>query len=143
MRPRWKGFSEFMFWGCFTSDKKGPCHIWRPETMTEKKAAAEVLESREIEARFQWKLETGVWLMGLRHKPGLKPKWRRTESTGKLIRREKGNGVDWYRYQTQILMPSYCPSRNNVRLIVRGHLFRKIRRLHTLLGTYSSVRFVP
>jgi hypothetical protein len=24
-RRRWKGVSEFMFWGCFSYDKKGPC----------------------------------------------------------------------------------------------------------------------
>ncbi len=51
--------------------------------MTEKKAAAEVLEilnaSREAEARLRWELETGVSRMGLRNKPGLKPKWRWTE----------------------------------------------------------------
>jgi hypothetical protein len=27
MSQRWKGVSEFMFWGYFTYDKKGPCHI--------------------------------------------------------------------------------------------------------------------
>jgi transposase len=26
-RTRWKGHSEFMFWGCFTYDKKGPFYI--------------------------------------------------------------------------------------------------------------------
>jgi len=24
---RWKGYSEFMFWGCFSYDHKGPCYI--------------------------------------------------------------------------------------------------------------------
>jgi transposase len=32
VRRRWKGASDFMFWGCFSYDKKGPCHIWSPET---------------------------------------------------------------------------------------------------------------
>jgi transposase len=32
IRERWKGYSEFMFWGCFSYDKKGPCHIWKSET---------------------------------------------------------------------------------------------------------------
>lgn len=26
-KNRWKGFSDFMFWGCFSYDHKGPCHI--------------------------------------------------------------------------------------------------------------------
>lgn len=113
IRPRWKGFSEFMFWGCFSYDKKGPCHIWRPETAAEKKAANQVLETLnadlEADARLRWELETGISRMGLRNKPGAKPKWRWTEATGKLVRREKGNGVDWYRYQTQILIPKLLP----------------------------------
>jgi hypothetical protein len=41
IRERWKGYSEFMFWGCFLYDCKGPCHIWRPETAQEKRLAAE------------------------------------------------------------------------------------------------------
>ena len=34
---------EFMFWGSFSYDKKGPCHIWRPETTQEKKTAEKEL----------------------------------------------------------------------------------------------------
>lgn len=113
IRPRWKGYSEFMFWGCFTYDKKGPFHIWQPETAKEKKAADEALEvlnaSLEAEARLRWELESGVARIGLRSKPGSKPKWRWCEATGKLIRRQKGNGVDWYRHQTQILIPKLLP----------------------------------
>ena len=26
-----------MFWGSFSFDKKGPCHVWEPETPQEKK----------------------------------------------------------------------------------------------------------
>jgi transposase len=32
IRERWKGYSEFIFWCCFSYDKKGPCHCWLPET---------------------------------------------------------------------------------------------------------------
>ena len=41
IRRRWKGFKQFMFWGCFSYDKKGPCHIWEEETAKEKKEAKE------------------------------------------------------------------------------------------------------
>ena len=45
IRRCWKGVTEFMFWGSFSYDKKGPCHIWKPETAQEKKAAeAELAE---------------------------------------------------------------------------------------------------
>ncbi len=49
IRRRWKGFTEFTFWGCFTYDEKGACHIFRPETAQEKKIAEEVL--KEINTR--------------------------------------------------------------------------------------------
>ena len=39
IRERWKGYSEFMFWGCFTYDFKGACYIWKTETAAEKRAA--------------------------------------------------------------------------------------------------------
>ena len=39
IRKRWKGHAEFMFWGCYSYDRKGPCHIWTPETAQEKKLA--------------------------------------------------------------------------------------------------------
>ena len=44
IRRRWKGHSEFMFWGCFSYDKKGPFHIWKAESTKEKKAAKEELK---------------------------------------------------------------------------------------------------
>ena len=31
IKRRWKGFQEFMFWGSFSYDKKGPCHVWEKE----------------------------------------------------------------------------------------------------------------
>jgi hypothetical protein len=37
IRRRWKGFSEFMFWGCFSCDFKGHCHIWRTQTVSQRK----------------------------------------------------------------------------------------------------------
>ena len=45
VRERQKEYSEFMFWGCFTYDKKGPCHIWTPETKQEKEEAQKAIES--------------------------------------------------------------------------------------------------
>ena len=43
---RWKGFSEFMFWGCFSYNKKGPCHVWEAKTAQEKRARKEDLDAR-------------------------------------------------------------------------------------------------
>jgi hypothetical protein len=46
IRRRWKGFFEFLFWGSFTYDKKGPCHVWEKETAKEKKEMKEDLDAR-------------------------------------------------------------------------------------------------
>ena len=46
IRRRWKGFKEFMFWGCFSYDKKGPCHVWEDETPKEKREAERWLEAQ-------------------------------------------------------------------------------------------------
>jgi transposase len=113
IRERWKGYSEFMFWGCFSYNQKGPCHIWKPETPREKRDAEKHLEelNRDLEPvmQEQWELETGMRRMGLRNKGGRKPTWKWGPKTGKLTRRKDGAGVDWYRYQTQILIPKLIP----------------------------------
>ena len=33
-----------MFWGCFSYDYKGSCHIWKAESAAEKTAAARSIE---------------------------------------------------------------------------------------------------
>jgi transposase len=103
IRNRWKGFSEFMFWGCFSWDKKGPCHIWTKETAQEKKQAQEELdnlnEALEDQLQAEWELVTGIRRLDLRQrKSGPRPKWRFTKANGKLIRDSQTGGIDWYRY---------------------------------------------
>ena len=112
IRRRWKRYAELMFWGSFSYDKKGPCHIWKPETAAEKKAAQADLDrlNQEIEpqAKEEWELETSMKRMGLRNPGGKKPTWKFTEKTGKLTRSGKG-GIDWYRYQQKILLAKLIP----------------------------------
>ena len=43
--------------------------------------------------------------IGLRNKPGTKPQWRWTKETGKAVREGKKGGIDWWRYQQEILIP--------------------------------------
>jgi len=54
-RIKWKGFIKFIFWGCFSWYRKGPFHIWKPETEAEKKEAAEAINTwnRETEPVFK------------------------------------------------------------------------------------------
>jgi hypothetical protein len=103
LRPRWKGFSEFMFWGSFTWCEKGPCHIWKPETKADQKTAAKDLEAinaiLETVKKAEWELQTGMRrLRTTRNIRGSKPVWKWTKKTGKLTRDSKAGGIDWYRY---------------------------------------------
>lgn len=113
IRERWKGYSEFMFWGCFTYDKKGPCHCWIPETKQEKRdAEIEInMMNEELEPilREEWELANGMRRMSLRNLPGTKPQWRWNQKNGKLSRQAGGGGIDWYRYQKKILIPKLFP----------------------------------
>jgi len=112
IRERWAGYQEFMFWGCFSWDSKGPCYIWEKETAQEKKQADEAIATlnAEIEPilKEQWELSTGIQRLGLRNKGGRKPTWKFTAKTGKLIRLGKG-GIDWWRYRKHILEPLLLP----------------------------------
>ncbi len=112
IRNRWKGYTEFMIWACFSYDKKGPIYIWKPETVRERKLAQEEIDefnkAIETEKQEEWGLITGVRRLGLRSRPGKKPQWKFTEKTGKLIRKGNG-GIDWYRYNKEIVRGKLIP----------------------------------
>jgi hypothetical protein len=101
-RVCYKGFSEFIFWGCFSYERKGPMHCWKTETVKEKKAATKELERvnlalepfmREIWDRLQAEIDARP---GRRRGRG--PEWKWDEAHGKIVRDSTG-GIDWYRYQ--------------------------------------------
>lgn len=112
IRERWKGYSEFMFWGCFSYEKKGPCHCWKPESKKEKEYSINQInalnELLEPIMKEEWELLNSIRRMGLRKKPGRAPKWQWNEKNGKLVR-SKGAGIDWWRYQSQVLIPKLIP----------------------------------
>ena len=67
-----------MFWGSFTYDTKGPCHIWVPETKKEKEESEKVINemNRELEPIFkeEWELTNGIRRMNIQRQPaGRKP----------------------------------------------------------------------
>lgn len=80
IRERWKGYSEFMFWACFSYDKKGLCHCWIPETKQEQRDAeveiAIINEELEPILREVWELANGICQLSLRILPGTKPQWQ-------------------------------------------------------------------
>jgi transposase len=112
IRERWKGYSEFMFWGSFSYAKKGPCHCYMPETKKEKdQAEKKILEMNTILEpilRTEWELETGMERIGLQTRSGAKPQWRWDNKHGKLVR-QGGKGIDWWRYQACVLIPKLIP----------------------------------
>jgi hypothetical protein len=103
-----------MFWGCFLYYEKGPCYIWKDKTAAEKRAATKDLEARNAAVeemnRRVWEITSGIRCVGLRNKPGNKPKWKHTKKNGAFVRTKslKG-GIDWYRYQEVILKKKLLP----------------------------------
>ena len=103
-----------MFWGCFSYDQKGPCHIWEDETPAEKKEAKKWLEERNAEleplCKQAWELKTALQRLRItRNVGGPKPRWRWCEKTGKLERKASRGGIDWYRYYKVILEKKLLP----------------------------------
>lgn len=97
----------------FSYDKKGPKHIWEPETAQERAAAQKEIDAlnaaREPELRAQWQLSTGVRRLNLRRQnPRRKLTWKFTEKTGKLVHKSTG-GINWYRYSKVILLGKLIP----------------------------------
>ena len=116
-KARWKGYSDFMFWGCFSYNFKGPCHIWEKETAKEKKESEKAIhlmnKQREPEARAAWEIETSLRRIRLNRPgktPGIQPQWKYTKGRGFLARDPQGKGgIDWWRYRVNILLPKLVP----------------------------------
>jgi hypothetical protein len=114
VRSRWKNGSEFMFWACFSWDKKGPFHIWKKEKAAQKKAAQAEIDAynsvHEMEARCEWELSTAMRRLRLGRNPGgKKPVWKFTAARGAMTRTGKAGGIDAIRYRREVLIPKLIP----------------------------------
>ncbi|NJO32579.1 MAG: hypothetical protein HC869_05015 [Rhodospirillales bacterium] len=73
IRRRWKDFSEFMFWGCFSWNRKGPYHIWQRETAKEREEVEKELEelntTLESTLRTEWEFSQDIKRTNLRRRP--------------------------------------------------------------------------
>jgi hypothetical protein len=98
IQERWKGFSEFMFWGCFLYNFKGLCYIWKSETTQECKESKQVIglwnTAIELALFTQWDLKTKQRCSNSRYKGGRKPQWKFSAETGKFVQTSKG-GINW------------------------------------------------
>lgn len=119
IRRRWKGFSEFMFWGCFTYDKKGPCHVWEKQSAADKIAMNKDLDARnkriEVANKRKWQKTQREWLKKWiddhdgRRPGGVRKKWVHNEDNGAFVVRPGRGGINWYRYQKEILLAKLFP----------------------------------
>jgi hypothetical protein len=114
VRLRWHRASEFMFWGCFLYDKKGPCYIWKSETVQEKRAAKKEIDklNKEMEPvlKAEWELNHRMERLCIGgNVPGPKPKWKMNAENRALVRTKGKGGIDWWRYQQVILKPKLIP----------------------------------
>jgi hypothetical protein len=114
IRRRWKGFTEFIFWGGFSYDEKGACHIFQPETAQEEKIADEVLEEinkrNEPLCRACWEVAQALLdLQRVRPRRGWPPQWCFTKKWGKVVWEGKREGIDWWLYLTKVLIPKLFP----------------------------------
>ena len=118
IRRRWKGFSEFMFWGSFSYDKKGPCHVWEKETPEEKRDCKADLDTRNLliekANKQKWEKEQRKWLRDWKKAHGRAPRgvrkvWKHNEKTGAFVVKNRRGGINWYRYQKRILIEKLLP----------------------------------
>ena len=50
---RYRSYTELMFWGCYTSELRGPCYLFGKETTAERNAAKEDLRDRNADYYLQ------------------------------------------------------------------------------------------
>jgi len=121
IRPRWKGYSEFMFWGCFTYKEKGPCYIYPRETVEMRKRALgrvdKLNEIMEPLKKVEWEASEQERRQKLKRKPGKPCTWKWNKENGKL-ERSKGGGIDWFRYWSEIQTPKLIPFAKRVNGII-------------------------
>jgi len=66
-----------MFWGSFSYDKKGPCHIWEKETAQQKRERKADLDAKntliEKANKQKWEKQQRKWLRDWTKAHGRKP----------------------------------------------------------------------
>ena len=111
VQHRYKGFTELMFWGCYTAEVRGPCYMFNKESIDEKKVAQKDLADKNSDYLVQQQVIKEHFLAEQAKKPKSRRRKRVPKPDGVLLERKKSNkgGIDWYRYQTFILLPRLIP----------------------------------
>lgn len=97
-----------MWQSCFTYFEKGLYYIWEVETAEEKEATVDLAarNAEKYEKDFaDWLAKRPLTRLQIRDSqiPGVKPQFRHIEANGAFIRKEGKGGIDWYRYQINII----------------------------------------
>ena len=108
---RYRGYTELMFWAAYTSELKGPSYMFSKETTAEKDQAREDLAQRNSHIDAQQQIVREHFLAEQAKKPKSRRLKRIPKVQGVRYDRNKSSkgGIDWYRYQTYVLLPRLIP----------------------------------
>jgi hypothetical protein len=107
-----------MFWGCFTYDFKGPCHIYYPENEFQKEENTEIIEqlnNSEIEAECriafdkQEREKEEKWNTKGQKWPKKRASWEVFWKNNQFKKGLSRGGVDNIRYMYEVLEPHLIP----------------------------------
>ena len=92
-----------MFWGAFSFNKKGPCHVWEKETAEEKRERKADLDARNSlikkANKQKWEKEQRKWLRDWkkvhgRAPGGVRKVWKHNEKTGAFVMKNRRGGIN-------------------------------------------------
>jgi hypothetical protein len=115
---RYNNYSEAMFWGCFTYDCKGPCHIYYKETDEQKELYNQQIQHNNIQLEAEIHEEfdqiqaqkEAEWQSKGKKKPGKPASWEVywKQHMQKRNSKYKG-GIDNMRYTYECIIPLLIP----------------------------------
>lgn len=93
---RYRGYTEMMFWGCYTSEMLGPSFMFTKETAPEKNEAKEDLNDRNSDYLAQQQIIKEHFLAEQAKKPKSRRLKRIPKPDGVLLERNKNfrGGID-------------------------------------------------
>lgn len=120
---RYNNYSKAMFWGCFTYDHKGPCHIYYPDTKEQRlanEANMDILNEEEIEEECQElfdeqeRAKEAEWDRKGKKWPKTQALWEVFWKNNKFKKTAAQGGVDNLRYTYEVLKPHLIPYYNEI-----------------------------
>jgi hypothetical protein len=106
-----------MFWGSFSYDYKGPCHVYHTETAAERVSYQAIIDQynavllpyKQQEWACLQAADTKKWQDLGRKKPGTPAKWEVFWKKHMMKREQGKGGVDFMRYNQEVIVPLVIP----------------------------------